>query len=362
MLPGFQALQLLEKHFKMEESALRTRSAVRLELTTRNKRGITVLSKNFVFLYAMRPLTSEAAPELSFLSLYEFLRYWRVEPPVYALTEDEACQDWKSQYQAKLTEAGVKKVTQSANGTEVKFFPLEDYIVKEEGATWWLPFPDHPSLKNVRHAWILVRNDRPCNPSFHHAPMPKKQDTHEERNAMLLMAYFHPYTLLEDPKVAHVPHVRDLKKVSGDWSQALRQWLDGQVLTQEARRYIHNFLVVSQMRPVQTAEADNHSEDIFSDEDLDVSSHDIEELLRTCVGASHEKHVEEDYTEDLAANEDESQSSKMAMSRADQVWQRTQSRLLDTSEPGNVADGSSTVDENKLKAWKRAATKSQRND
>eukprot|EP00973_Karenia_brevis_P062261 8660025-Karenia_brevis.AAC.1 len=76
------------------------------------------------------------------------------------------------------------------------------------------------------------------------------------------------------------------------------------------------------MRPLQTQETDNHLEDSFSDEDLDVSSHDVEELLRTCVGASHEKHVEEDHTENLPASEEESQSSKMAMSRADKVWQR----------------------------------------
>eukprot|EP00973_Karenia_brevis_P062624 8707067-Karenia_brevis.AAC.1 len=71
------------------------KSVVRVEMNNRNKQGITVASKNLVFLYAMRPLTASKAPELPFLSLYEFLRYWRVEPPAFALTEDEISEEWK---------------------------------------------------------------------------------------------------------------------------------------------------------------------------------------------------------------------------------------------------------------------------
>ena len=83
------------------------------------------------------------------------------------------------------------------------------------------------------------------NASFHHAPMPKRQDTNAERNAMLVMTYFHPYTLYEDIDLKGVPHVRNLLAEGSDWTTAMHTWLQGRVLCREVQRYIQNLGFVS---------------------------------------------------------------------------------------------------------------------
>ena len=40
---------------------------------------VRVVSKSPVFSCGMRPVDEPGAPELAYLSLYEFMRYWRVE-------------------------------------------------------------------------------------------------------------------------------------------------------------------------------------------------------------------------------------------------------------------------------------------
>ena len=40
-----------------------------------------------------------------------------------------------------------------------------------------------------------MRNERPLVPSFHKTPMPDRKNEDKERNAMLVMTYFHPFTL-----------------------------------------------------------------------------------------------------------------------------------------------------------------------
>eukprot|EP00973_Karenia_brevis_P075924 10548685-Karenia_brevis.AAC.1 len=128
-------------------------------------------------------MDSKFAPELPFLSLYEFMRYWRVEPPAFVTDVGDLQDEETHTYQATLTLSGLKKIEHRELNDGVQFLAGVDYRVKEEGCEMWLPFPDLPSLKNIRHSWILVRNARPRNPSFHHAPMPKHNTLHEERNA-----------------------------------------------------------------------------------------------------------------------------------------------------------------------------------
>ena len=45
-------------------------------------------------------------------------------------------------------------------------------------------------------------------------------------------------------------------------------WLEGNVLTHEARNTIQNFFFVAQMRPDFIPDANKNDEDIFSDEDI----------------------------------------------------------------------------------------------
>ena len=93
-----------------------------------------------------------------------------------------------------------------------------------------------------------MRNERPFVPSFHKAPMPDRSNADKERNAMLVMTYLHPFTLLKNESV-DVPHVSELRRGNDKWETALVQWLAGNVLTYEARNFIQNFFFVAPMRP-----------------------------------------------------------------------------------------------------------------
>ena len=100
-----------------------------------------------------------------------------------------------------------------------------DYEIKEEGGESWLPFPAMPELAKIRQTWILVRNERPTVPSFCKAPMPDRKNGNEERNARIVMTYFHPFTLQTDVENPEVPHVSRLRRQAETWQQALLVWL-----------------------------------------------------------------------------------------------------------------------------------------
>ena len=64
---------LVEKYNKDMEYAKDINRKTRLEIDERDPRNVKIISKNMAYLYAMRPLDeTERAPELKFLSLYEF--------------------------------------------------------------------------------------------------------------------------------------------------------------------------------------------------------------------------------------------------------------------------------------------------
>ena len=93
--------------------------------------------------------------------------------------------------------------------------------------------------------------------------MPDRKNGNEERNARIVMTYFHPFTLQEDVKNPDVPHVSCLRREEESWEKSLMAWLDGNVLTHEARNAIQNFFFVAQMRPDFIPDANKNEEDIF---------------------------------------------------------------------------------------------------
>ena len=60
-----------------------------------------------MYLYGMRPMDEPGAPELPYLSLYEFLRYWRVELAAFPRSVGELSAAGSDEYHAMLTAAGV---------------------------------------------------------------------------------------------------------------------------------------------------------------------------------------------------------------------------------------------------------------
>ena len=124
---------------------------------------------------------------------------------------------------------------------QVAFEAGKDYKIKEEGGDSWLPFPDLPEFAKIRQTWILVRNERPLVPSFRHAPMPDRRSGNKDRNARIVMTYFHPFTLQKNVDLPDLPHASSLRRGEEGWGYALLKWLEGNILSHEARNVIQLF-------------------------------------------------------------------------------------------------------------------------
>ena len=236
----------------------------------------------------------------------------------------------------------------------------QDYVVKEEGGDDWLPFPDLPSLQKIRHTWMVVRNERPKNPSFHGAPMPKRKLGNEERNALITMTYFHPFTLHKDEADEHVPHVQHLRGSKMTWEEALKDWFANKVLCSESQRFIQNFFNVAQMRPEYIGEEGKHDEDVFSDEELDKPEMNIDNLLRTQIG--HCKENAEGFVADTAEPEGK-QNATDGMTRGSAIWKKKEES---NSEHGTIEARTHskllTNDDMEITQWKKDVVLSQKQE
>jgi hypothetical protein len=194
-------------------------------------------TQKFAFSYLHRPNHEQVI----YLSPYEFTMWWQpclaTYPVTVEMSEENTCH-------AVLTEAGRKKVQQRARGEEVDFKPGEDYCVEAREGSDWLAFPDTPATAAYRHEWVLQRHIRPKDPLFFGAPLPRKGDG-EERTALLVMAYYHPYTAVAEFGTEHIPVLAQLRGEHQSWHDAMLAWFDGRVLCLEAKRYIDNFFAVT---------------------------------------------------------------------------------------------------------------------
>jgi len=66
------------------------------------------------------------------------------------------------------------------------------------------------------------------------------------------------------------------------------QWFDGRILSEESKRYIQNFLVVTRTRP-EDDDLDANSDDILSDEELIIDNSTFEEAISTRVGSGENR-------------------------------------------------------------------------
>ena len=100
---------------------------------------------------------------------------------------------------------------------------------------------------------------------------------------MLTMAYFHPWTLRQqDEERSYVPYACSLRASDSTWQDALSQWLDGRVISQESVHSAYQFLSVYCVRPREP------SEDVLSDEDLGDEELVLEE---TCLAEASKTRV-----------------------------------------------------------------------
>ena len=85
-------------------------------------------------------------------------------------------------------------------------------------------------------------------PVFAGAPMQKSAADSAERNAMLLMTYFHPWTAISTHHCIQVPHVEVLKSADQSWVEAREEWQRRGVVCEEALHHATNFVNMSRTR------------------------------------------------------------------------------------------------------------------
>ena len=147
-----------------------------------------------------------------------------------------------------------------------------------------MPFPNIPSTQHFRNTWIIKNRIRPQAPMFMGAPAPSKRENAAEHSAMLTMAYFHLWTLrAADAEGDIVPYAGCLRAEDLSWEEAIKLWLDGNVISHESARYVSNFLSVYRARPRDPNE-DAQSDENFSDEELIVDEEKLEHAMKTRVG------------------------------------------------------------------------------
>ena len=134
IMPAAGALKLVERMngCTAADSQNETQKT-RMEFDDRDKRNIRIVSKNAAYLYAFRPMQDTRFPDLPYLSLYEFFRYWRIELAAYVVSDKEIGNEANACYHARLTLAGCKKVAARKYGKNVSFEGGIDYEIKEEG-------------------------------------------------------------------------------------------------------------------------------------------------------------------------------------------------------------------------------------
>ena len=184
--------------------------------------------------------------------------------------------------------------------------PGEDYLIREDIAedADWLSLPDTEFTRSYRHTWVLRRRKRPADPSFIHCPMPRRGNDQQERNAAIVMTYFHPFTLNPAFATEHVPFLGNLCTIQGSWHESMLHWFNGRILTEESKRYVNNYLAVTRARPDEAEDVDANSDDLISDEDYTVQAGDFENAIKTRIGSGRAQERDEEPEAGLSAKQE----------------------------------------------------------
>ena len=216
----------------LQDNIIRPNSTKLVEVDARSKRKGKISFRDVAVLYGQRPHDER----IWYLSPYEFVSEWEVKLLSYPRTLAEAA---ALHHHADLTDVGRTKLLNHEPGTKpLEMFPGIDYVVKEGGEDW-LAYPDLPTTEHLRHTWIIQKRRRPVVPIFMGSPVPSKRNDAAEHSAMLTMAYFHPWTLRANEEEGEVvPYVGSLRTGERTWEDALKKWLNGNIVSQESLRYV----------------------------------------------------------------------------------------------------------------------------
>lgn len=184
-----------------------------------------------------------------------------------------------------------------------------------------IPYPEGAVNENFRHTWIIKKRNRPVAPTFVGSPVPMKRDDSANRSAMLTMAYFHPWTLRgKDAQDKVVPFAGHLRERTETWEAAIKEWLTGEVVSQESVRYINHIMSVYRIRPRDISE-DVLSDEDSSDEELELTEADLTRALETRIGG-HDSKAKKSEKESSTSKASHEQNSRRGMRVAQKVWAR----------------------------------------
>ena len=101
--------------------------------------------------------------------------------------------------------------------------------------------------------------------------------------------------------------------------EVARDWLDGGLTCDEAKRYVQNYLNAVDMRPEGDDTGRKHEDDLFSDEEVDVDDVDEEARRRVHVGGIR---MEDESRATTPAMAEARRQSAEAMALSARVWGR----------------------------------------
>ena len=143
-----------------------------------------------------------------------------------------------------------------------------------------------------------------------------------ERNAALILTYFHPFTLNVAAATDEVPFLGCLCKAGMSWHDTMLHWFNGHVGCGETKRYIDNFFAVTRTRPEE--EAAGNSDDEFSDDELLIGASNFGEILKTRMGPGLDRQQQDEDGVDTGAAGIAGEAptgSKQAFNFAHDMWQ-----------------------------------------
>lgn len=287
--------------------------AIFVEVDARNKKHRRVTTRDVATLHGQRPRVAS----LWFLSPYAFVMQWEAVLVSYPLTLKDS---QHSRHHVKLTDAGTAKMRmKEACGVDVELEAGDDYLIEEEGTFIWGPFPNCAATQHFRHTWVLQRRKRAIAPSFVGAPVPKSASGEAERNAMIALAYFRPWTLRQDDAEDHVPFTGSMREPNSTWTDSFEAWINGNILCEESKRYLNNFWQVYRFRPDNDDAGDMRSDEEISDEELEMSHDLLHEALTTRIGGN-EISMEQDDDVDNVGGTSHKANSIGDMKFANQAW------------------------------------------
>jgi len=143
-----------------------------------------------------------------------------------------------------------------------------------------------------------------------------------------------------------------LKLEYESWEAALTKWLDGNIVSEESRRYISNFISIHRLRPSEDNNVVNNSDDMVDDEDVTVTKGILEDVLETRIGGKPILH-EESY---LKGNGGHHANSTDAVGLGKNIWSKVDVSGEPTTQPHY------DFDENLVQKSLKAALKSRRRE